>query len=269
MKTDTDRFFGILCRRHDDRLPDLIEEFVRRGVVASAIIIEDKKKHRTSRVKSWFKQQPELTPWELLAEFSASALRRFRSIRSPQREPERPSNFDAVAWCRRNDIQHLYAQHNSRSTKEFLMDNKITDLLLLSGGIIQQEILSLDGLYIYNAHPGYLPQHRGLGSFEWSLIEGAPLAISFHLLDRGIDTGPIIKVAEVCPEKGETISNMRRRMEAMMPRHFAEIAERRMRHPLMVTPQLQEEGVRHRRLTRRERQRAEEALSRRHKHLKT
>ena len=44
-----------------------------------------------------------------------------------------------------------------------------------------------------NAHPGENPTYRGLGSSERMLIDGYFMCIP-HLIDEGIDTGPIYKI---------------------------------------------------------------------------
>lgn len=50
---------------------------------------------------------------------------------------------------------------------------------------------------VYNFHPGRLPYYRGAGAFSWEIINGEKTsAITLHEVDDGIDTGPIIAVAE-------------------------------------------------------------------------
>lgn len=42
-----------------------------------------------------------------------------------------------------------------------------------------------------NLHISYLPWNRGADPNIWSWIEGTPKGVSIHLIDRGIDTGPV------------------------------------------------------------------------------
>jgi methionyl-tRNA formyltransferase len=44
-----------------------------------------------------------------------------------------------------------------------------------------------------NLHISYLPFNRGAHPNVWSWIEGSPSGVSIHLIDEGIDTGPIIE----------------------------------------------------------------------------
>jgi methionyl-tRNA formyltransferase len=42
-----------------------------------------------------------------------------------------------------------------------------------------------------NLHISYLPWNRGADPNIWSWIEGTPKGVSIHLIDKGIDTGPM------------------------------------------------------------------------------
>ena len=51
---------------------------------------------------------------------------------------------------------------------------------------------------IINVHPGTLPSYRGLFAPFWQILHREPeLGCSVHLVDRGIDTGPILGIARV------------------------------------------------------------------------
>jgi methionyl-tRNA formyltransferase len=43
-----------------------------------------------------------------------------------------------------------------------------------------------------NLHSSFLPWCRGPMPHLWTFIEGAPVGVSIHLLDAGIDSGPVI-----------------------------------------------------------------------------
>ena len=67
--------------------------------------------------------------------------------------------------------------------------------LALNGGIL--EILKGDVLYapkhgVLNIHPGILPKYRGCCAVEWAIYNGDPIGVTAHLMDEGIDTGPIV-----------------------------------------------------------------------------
>lgn len=45
---------------------------------------------------------------------------------------------------------------------------------------------------VLNCHPGLLPKYRGCSAVEWSIFNGDPVGNTIHMMDSGIDTGPII-----------------------------------------------------------------------------
>jgi len=69
------------------------------------------------------------------------------------------------------------------------------DLALCSGFSwkLDAEALAVPRLGIVNGHPSLLPQWRGPNPFGWTLRSGAnEVGFTFHLMDTGLDTGPIL-----------------------------------------------------------------------------
>ena len=67
------------------------------------------------------------------------------------------------------------------------------DAAVFTGGnILRPPLLAVPPLGVLNAHLAMLPQIRGMSSPEWSLLCDVPLGITIHLMDSGIDTGPIL-----------------------------------------------------------------------------
>jgi len=49
---------------------------------------------------------------------------------------------------------------------------------------------------IINCHPGRLPHYRGVRPVNWALRNGDALAgITLHVIDHGVDTGPVLAKA--------------------------------------------------------------------------
>ena len=46
---------------------------------------------------------------------------------------------------------------------------------------------------LFNLHSTGLPQNRGGGGFSWQIMMGVKSVTARHLVDNGIDTGPIIE----------------------------------------------------------------------------
>jgi len=55
-----------------------------------------------------------------------------------------------------------------------------------------------------NTHPSLLPKHPGSYPVFWTALNGERAGISIHLMDEGIDTGPIIYQKEVFYSEDET-----------------------------------------------------------------
>ena len=60
-------------------------------------------------------------------------------------------------------------------------------------GIVSESLLKRFPLGIINIHPAVIPQYRGLDAGLWALYEGGSLGVSAYKLDKGIDTGCVIK----------------------------------------------------------------------------
>lgn len=72
--------------------------------------------------------------------------------------------------------------------------------LIISGGfrhILREETLSIPPQGCINFHKSMLPYNRGANPNVWTILEGTTAGVSIHLMDKGIDTGPILAQREV------------------------------------------------------------------------
>ena len=58
--------------------------------------------------------------------------------------------------------------------------------------IINKKILDKTSAPFINLHMSYLPWNKGAHPNFWSFYESTPSGVTIHLIDSGIDTGPII-----------------------------------------------------------------------------
>lgn len=56
--------------------------------------------------------------------------------------------------------------------------------------IIPKEIIA--GRIILNAHPGLLPENRGVDAFKWGIINLIPFGVTVHAVNEYIDAGTIL-----------------------------------------------------------------------------
>jgi len=64
-------------------------------------------------------------------------------------------------------------------------------------GLLRRSLLDVFRFGVLNAHMGLLPAYRGMNVAEWAALEGAPVGCTVHLIDTGIDTGPILATRQV------------------------------------------------------------------------
>jgi methionyl-tRNA formyltransferase len=88
---------------------------------------------------------------------------------------------------------HFY-NFESLKCRELLLflENQSYDICIQGGtGILKENLINKFLIGILNFHPGDLPSYRGCSAPEWQLYEGNPIISTCHLIDDGIDTGPV------------------------------------------------------------------------------
>lgn len=90
-----------------------------------------------------------------------------------------------------------------------LRERKI-DVAIQGGlGILKPDMLSVPRLGFVNVHPGRLPAYRGRNCPEWAILEGDDVYATAHLIDAGIDTGPVICEGRYALSPGWTYADFR------------------------------------------------------------
>ncbi len=91
------------------------------------------------------------------------------------------------------------AVHHSEGTNSertvALLGSLAPDLLLLGQtGIVRSRVLAIPRIGTLNAHPGLLPDYRGIDCGAWAVYNGDwdKLGNTVHWVDAGVDTGPIV-----------------------------------------------------------------------------
>jgi len=103
--------------------------------------------------------------------------------------------------------------HNNKETINYIRQNNI-DFLVNSGTprILNEDVIKSTRFGILNCHPGILPDFRGCCCVEWSIFLDKPVGNSVHWIDKGIDTGPIIKTQITNCFKSDTYQDIRKRV---------------------------------------------------------
>lgn len=89
--------------------------------------------------------------------------------------------------------------------------------------IIRREVLDLFPERIINLHISLLPWNRGADPNLWSFIEDTPKGVTIHLVDEGLDTGPILAQRRVDWQPGDTLATSYARLTASIESLFREL----------------------------------------------
>lgn len=84
---------------------------------------------------------------------------------------------------------HIVVDHNNLGCLNKVQEYQ-PDLIVLGGTrIIRGGLLDYKML---NVHPGLIPWVRGSSSEAWAIYHDLPVGVTCHLIDKGVDTGPIL-----------------------------------------------------------------------------
>lgn len=87
------------------------------------------------------------------------------------------------------------------------------DLLVLGGTpIIRENILAVPRVGTLNVHMAWLPGIRGMNVAEWSVYCNAPVAVTVHFVDKGVDTGAVLYREQINISECRSIAAMRQKL---------------------------------------------------------
>ena len=89
--------------------------------------------------------------------------------------------------------------------------------------LIPASVLAPFGERAINLHISLLPWNRGADPNLWSYLEDTPKGVSIHVLDVGLDTGPLIAQREVCDEPDDTLKTSYERLVTEIEALFCEV----------------------------------------------
>jgi folate-dependent phosphoribosylglycinamide formyltransferase PurN len=105
---------------------------------------------------------------------------------------------DVPTYCRSRGIAFLETGPLDSADAVALIKTLDPDLGIHAGaGLLRRPLIDAFRLGVLNAHMGLLPAYRGMNVAEWAALGGAPVGCTVHLIDAGIDTGPILATQEV------------------------------------------------------------------------
>jgi methionyl-tRNA formyltransferase len=106
--------------------------------------------------------------------------------------------------------------YNGPPALQALRDARPDAVAFTGGGIIRKGLLAIPRLGILNSHCGILPFYRGTDVVEWPAAEGRlgepGIGLTLHLMDEGLDTGPILLCRRMTLQGGDTFGSIRERI---------------------------------------------------------
>lgn len=97
---------------------------------------------------------------------------------------------------------------NHPSALGLLAERPASAVALFSSSILQEASLKEIPAPVINLHLGLSRHYRGLFCTYWALVEGRPetCGVTVHLVDNGVDTGPVLGEKAVVPHPEDTVA---------------------------------------------------------------
>jgi methionyl-tRNA formyltransferase len=108
------------------------------------------------------------------------------------------SKYQAYFLAKKYSIKLYSSQKvNSDDFVNLIKKNDIEYIFTFSFKILKEKIFTASKYGSINFHPALLPMNRGTSPSNWSVLQNQKITgITFHFIDKGIDTGPIIEQYE-------------------------------------------------------------------------
>jgi methionyl-tRNA formyltransferase len=187
-----------------------------------------------------------------------AVLQRYAGLRADHAGERRQTLAD---WARRRGLP---VEELPRLDDPAPLRRLAPDVLVLVGApIIPPPLLAVPRLGTINPHYALLPAYRGMNVTEWSVLEGNPVGVSVHLVDPGIDTGPILLREEIALGPQETFASLRRKHQEVAARLLVSACLQLRDGTARPQPQTPDEGRQYYRMHPALRRRAEARLAER------
>jgi methionyl-tRNA formyltransferase len=89
--------------------------------------------------------------------------------------------------------------------------------------IVRRDVVSRFGDRAVNLHVSLLPWNRGADPNLWSFLDDTPAGVTVHVIDDGVDTGPVVGQREVSMELDDTLGTSYARLSVAMDTLFREV----------------------------------------------
>ncbi len=83
-------------------------------------------------------------------------------------------------------------------------------ILIAGAGILPEDFVKSHT--VINAHPGYIPECRGLDALKWAVVGNKPIGVTTHLIGEFVDAGMIIERRRIEINSSDTFHALAQRV---------------------------------------------------------
>ena len=95
--------------------------------------------------------------------------------------------------CKKNNIKHYKTDSpNSYEFIDWVKKNEIDILIIMTGHILKEEILTIPKMCTINKHASLLPSNKGVFPYFWAYLKDEKQGVSFHCVNKTIDDGALL-----------------------------------------------------------------------------
>ena len=104
----------------------------------------------------------------------------------------RPSQCVDISVAKLSDRLNLtYSKVEVEKLNQFFTEKNFDHILIAGAGLLPPDLATHH--YIINAHPGYLPNVKGLDALKWAIYEGQTIGVTTHYISDQADEGALIE----------------------------------------------------------------------------
>jgi folate-dependent phosphoribosylglycinamide formyltransferase PurN len=157
---------------------------------------------------------------------------------------EKPST-SLIDLCEQHGIRYKFtSDFHAVDSLQFIEDSHCALVAFTGGGLIRLPLIARSGLGVLNCHMGLLPKYRGMDCTYWCSLnrDRENIGFTLHLMDAGIDTGPIFKTHRLDLSHIRTVDQAVFEIEYQMAPAMADAIAKIISGEVTFAPQNVEEG---------------------------
>jgi methionyl-tRNA formyltransferase len=150
-----------------------------------------------------------------------------------------------IELCEQHGIPYKFtSDFHAIDSLQFIGSSDCKLVAFTGGGLIRQSLINKAGMGVLNCHMGFLPKYRGMDCTYWCSLNRDLENIGFtvHMMDTGVDTGPIYKTYHIDVSKVQTVDEAVFEIEYRMASAMADAITKIVRGDATFTPQSVEAG---------------------------